>query len=408
MKATRHAPAPPRHLDRFEGLDALLAASAGLWRPAPYRQRRPAWCESHPQLVGWLLALDEAEVARLAEDDAALREALGAFLPELAGLAPLARLPVLDGAPEPALPAHFDWEIPGRKRAQVEAFAAAVGAVAAPVAEWCAGKGHLGRLVGARWGVDVASLERDPALCAQGSALARRARVRQRFIAADVLAPPPGAPLAGRHVLALHACGALHRRLVSGAAALGFAALDLSPCCYHLGAGATYAPLCGRGSLRLGRDELRLAVTGSVTASPRLRARSQRARAWKLGFLRLRAALAGIAESAPLRPVPERWLAEDFEAFCRRLAAREGMALAGTAGWAALEAAGERRRAEVDRLSLPRFAFRRALELWLVLDCALALEAAGFAVRVAEFCARGLTPRNLLVSARRPGAAAAA
>ena len=46
--------------------------------------------------------------------------------------------------------------------------------------------------------------------------------------------------------------------------------------------------------------------------------------------------------------------------------------------------------------------FRRALEVWLVMDLALGLEEAGFEVAVGTFCDRALTPRNLMVLAERP------
>ena len=53
------------------------------------------------------------------------------------------------------------------------------------------------------------------------------------------------------------------------------------------------------------------------------------------------------------------------------------------------------------RLSVVRHAFRRALEVWLVLDLAVHLESRGYRVDVGQFCERALTPRNLLISARR-------
>jgi hypothetical protein len=56
--------------------------------------------------------------------------------------------------------------------------------------------------------------------------------------------------------------------------------------------------------------------------------------------------------------------------------------------WAHWQAVGEQRRSEVRRLELVRHAFRRALEMWLVLDLALGLEEAGFTVTVGTFCPR--------------------
>jgi hypothetical protein len=66
-----------------------------------------------------------------------------------------------------------------------------------------------------------------------------------------------------------------------------------------------------------------------------------------------------------------------------------------------IEAAGWQRQREVMRLSIPRHACRRALELWLVLDLAEYLEACGYAPSLTTFCDRQLTPRNLLLTARR-------
>jgi hypothetical protein len=68
--------------------------------------------------------------------------------------------------------------------------------------------------------------------------------------------------------------------------------------------------------------------------------------------------------------------------------------------FAACEAAGWLRHRESRRLQLVRQAFRRAIEVWLLCDLAAWLEKQGYAVTLREFCARALTPRNLLLSAR--------
>ena len=69
--------------------------------------------------------------------------------------------------------------------------------------------------------------------------------------------------------------------------------------------------------------------------------------------------------------------------------------------WIDLQARGWQRLAEVRNLELLRALFRRPLELWLVLDQALFLHEQGFRVELGEFCASELTPRNLLLLARR-------
>ena len=53
------------------------------------------------------------------------------------------------------------------------------------------------------------------------------------------------------------------------------------------------------------------------------------------------------------------------------------------------------------RLELVRQAYQRPLEQWLCLDLALYLEEEGYAVEVRQLCERAVSPRNLLVCARR-------
>ncbi|MBI5330420.1 MAG: methyltransferase [Betaproteobacteria bacterium] len=386
----------------FAALGALLAAQDDLWRPAPFHTPRPAWCEALPGLSERLLALPEAEAARLADDAQGLIDLLAAWRPELAalhGLIALAQSAALPDAPPERLLAH----VPGRKQAQITAFSAAVGEVRHPLLEWCAGKGHLGRLLAWRQPHPVASLEIDGALVEAGIDLARHAGLAQNFLQGDALAAASAHHLAGRHAVALHACGDLHLALLRGAAAQGAPALDLAPCCYYRIAQPEYAPLNPDAGLRLTRDELHLAVTESVTAGARERRLRDRARAWKLAFLELRAA-AGGARTRTFKPAPGAWLALGFAGWITRMAAREGVVLPPAPDWAALEAAGWRRLREVARLELVRLAFRRPLEVWLALDRAVFLERSGYHVAVRTFCDRRMTPRNVLISARKkPG-----
>lgn len=108
----------------------------------------------------------------------------------------------------------------------------------------------------------------------------------------------------------------------------------------------------------------------------------------------------GQAARSTFKPVPAAWFSTGHVDFCRRLAAREGLAMPAGLDLAPYEARGWQRRHEVARLGLGRLAFRRALELWLALDRASFLERAGYAVMQGEFCPRAVTPRNLLTSAR--------
>ena len=388
-------------LRRFHALQDLLAGHAALWRPAPFHEPRPAWCDTHGDFAATLLGLDDARVESLAADNGALIGLASRFIPALETLPALLELPRRAVFAAPPDKARLAYHVPGRKQAQVEAFAGAVEGVAAPLLEWCAGKGHLGRLLARRWGKPVLSLERDAALCGEGERLARRAGVAQRFVAADVLAPAAGSHLAGRHAVALHACGDLHLELLRGAVAHRVPAVDLAPCCYYRIAAPDYQPLNADAGLRLSRDELHLAVTETATAGARDRRQRDRAMAWKLAFLEWRAER-GVARGRTFKPVPAAWYGLGFAGWMARLAAREGLEPPAAADCSAWETLGRARRGEVARLELARLAFRRALELWLVLDRALFLARHGYAVTVTEFCPRAVTPRNILISARRP------
>ena len=391
-------------------LDELLFAGHALWHPQPFREPQPGWSLRWPALAAELLALSEAETAHLNDDGAAALALLRRHLPEVGDMAALVELPALPAqAPAPPANSFWDWEIPGRKKAQIEAFAAAataqraVSAECRPVLDWCGGKGHLGRLLALSWQVPVHSLDVDAGLCAAGAALARRAGATQDFIPADALAVADW-PRSGEHAVALHACGELHRRLIREGARRGVAALDVAPCCYYRGVATHYEPLAEPLQLRLSRDDTRLAVTETVTAKPRETRLRDQALAWKLGFdhyRRLHPPASGGADGyRNFKPVPDAWLRASFAECMGYLCPREGLPLPGAAVLAECERAGWRRRHEVMRFSVVRHAFRRALEIWLALDLAVFLEGQGYRVRLGTFCDRPLTPRNLLLSAR--------
>ena len=60
---------------------------------------------------------------------------------------------------------------------------------------------------------------------------------------------------------------------------------------------------------------------------------------------------------------------------------------------------GVARKKITDRVELVRHVFRRAIEVWLVLDRALYLQQQGYQVSVKTFCEKQLTPRNILILA---------
>jgi hypothetical protein len=386
--------------ERFLELQSVLTAHEALWRPLPFYVRRPDWCAHWPALTDDILGLDEALLEQFTCDPEASLAWLGERLPvarQLAALCDVPRLPPRALAP---CDVHFDWKVPGRKREQIDAFAAHGPVSRAPLLEWCAGKGHLGRRLALTDKLPVSSLEIDPALCEDAARLASRAGVAQTVLCADALDDTSRTHVHGHSVLALHACGELHRALVRTAADDGAHSYRIAPCCYYRGAQDGYRPLSRDASLHLDGGALRLAVTETVTAPQRIRQRLARDQAWKLAFIALRNDILGEA-IRPFKPVPSIWLSGDFATYCQSLAQREKLPLPELVDWPHWLAAGEARRADVRRLELVRHAFRRALEMWLVMDVALGLEEAGFEVDVGTFCERSLTPRNLMVLARR-------
>jgi hypothetical protein len=299
-------------------LDTALLAWRQLWHPQPFREARPAWCEQWPALTAALLALSDADAAHLNDDAPAALRWLAAYLPEVDGLLPLIDIPVAENTP-PSVPGErWAWEIPGRKRAQIEAFASAVQPGGAGVIDWCGGKGHLGRLLGLAWQQPVHTLEIDAALCADGEQLAGRIGLDHRFLERDALAVADW-PRPGQQAVALHACGNLHRRLVEHGAGAGVARFDVAPCCYYRGVNTHYQPLSAGGQLQLSRDDTRLAVTETVTASPRLTRQRDHGIAWKLAFTAWREQVGGVAYKT-FKPVPAPWLSGSIADFLANIA----------------------------------------------------------------------------------------
>lgn len=386
---------------RFQQLDALLSDYAWLWRPQPFKQVRPDWCERLPELTDRLLNLTEQELTRLTRDDAALFELLSQQLPALGELPALIELPPREAEPLKDLGPHFATDIPGRKWQQIVAFTAAAQRSDQTVLEWCGGKGHLGRFVSAQWQQPVRTLELQAELCREGERMAQRVGVSQQFKQGDALSPESQSLLQHHHPLALHACGGLHRRLLTDAIASHVTALDLAPCCYHLYGGETYRPFTNNTLLQPAYDDLRLAITETVTAKPRQVRLRDREMAWKLGFQQLMSQLRKQDSYITIHTIDKQWLNLDFAGFCHQLAQQIDFTLPDSLDWQQFEQMGWQRQHEVMRLSLVRHAFRRPMELWLVLDMVNHLQDNGYQVQLGTFCDTDVTPRNILISARK-------
>ncbi len=393
---------PARDVEaRFEALDAFLIEHQGLWRPRPFTHRQLPWETDHPELAHWLRqrTLAEAEASHNTPHEL---QAPAPF-PQLAEQA--LRLSAVDKLPtHPLAPARhrLNVDVPGRKWQQIEAFGAALQFAQPPAhwLDWCAGKGHLGRRL-LQTGQQLTCLEYDPALVAAGQALSEHHQLPATHRLQDVMAAVTISP---EHTpVALHACGDLHVRLLHLASAAGCKQLALAPCCYNRINADTYQALSTAGKasrLQLSIDDLGLPLSETVTAGNRVRLQRDTSMARRLGFDRLQRQLRGCDQYLPTPSMPAGWLEKPFADYCQELASRKGLST-GEQDWAALEAFGWQRLAEVRNLELLRGLFRRPLELWLVLDRALFLAENGYRVAVGIFCEPALTPRNLMVLAER-------
>ena len=355
-------------------------------------------------LSAWLRrrSLEHAETS----DPFAL--AAPAPFPELASQAQtLSTIGELPGG-DPVQRAHtLSVDVPGRKLAQIRAFASHLPFRQRPMhwLDWCSGKGHLGRLLA--WPTQqLTCLESDPALVASGAQLSQRLHLQATHRQQDVLANDSAAALHSDHTpVALHACGDLHVRLLQLASAAGCPRLAVAPCCYNRISTAYYQPLsrpAQQSALQLSLDDLRLPLSETVTASSRTRRQRDQSMAWRLAFDLLQRELRNSTEYLPTPSLPADWLHKPFADYCRDLAALKQLPPPPPRNWSALEQQGWQRLAVVRNLELPRALFRRPLELWLLLDRALYLQEQGYQVQLGLFCASQLTPRNLLLLAERP------
>ena len=388
------------HLSTLQRLDQLLCNYQWLWRPQPFKEARPSWCEKLPALTDELLALSDEQHAQLAKDSAALFALLESHLPGINEFAELCDIRMAEALPLHDQGPHFSRDIPGRKWQQIQKFASSLGEVQHPVLEWCGGKGHLGRLLAAQWQQPVTTAEWDAALCTSGEKLASRTQVKQQFKIVDLLGPIPADLMQQQHGIALHACGELHRIFIRQGVAKQLPAMDLVPCCYYRIVENIYPSFSEGLNLKLDYNGLRLAITETVTSNAsEIRKRDQDT-AWKLGYQQLLQRELGLPYQ-PIKSFSKQWLSDGFQALCERLAARQQIQLPENIDWPHYQAAGEQRLKETRRLELPRQALRRAIELWLVLDMACYLEKHSYNVRISCFCERAVTPRNLLISARK-------
>lgn len=422
---------------RLAILGRFLGAHQPLWAERTFPHGSASWEQDHPDVAAWLHAASPELLARCESAPHALAAAgapstLLRWADQARDLTRVPSLAERDSA-DAALPEALRWHVPGRKAAQVAAFAAATrGRLSGqrPLVDWCAGKGYLGRLLASEGHEPVFALEHDSGRCRAGQALDARSTTTLHWICTDVHDAAAHEVLPGAEVVALHACGELHRELIERGIERGASLLAVAPCCFHrehrrrlLRPDETsetwalavppppstwaYRPLsqaARAADLQLDEHALRLATTHEVVATKRVITLRDRRRAYRLALDPLLREATGIDRYQPLPALPTAWLRLPFAGFVEQVAKRlqlPGLLNALELPAAAAEEEGWRRLARVQALGLVRGIFRRAVELWLALDLACALEEGGYGVTLGTFCEAEVTPRNLLLVATR-------
>ncbi|MCG8314190.1 MAG: SAM-dependent methyltransferase [Pseudomonadales bacterium] len=394
---------------RFLKLTDFLRRFAPLWREQAFYGTPLEWRQIYPALDQALLQLSDAEYQCLDENPQALLAFMSKYLPEFATLQPFLELPNAVGMQGVEnLDKRLGIDVPGRKWQQIEAF---IGALderrlkpESKVVDWCSGKSHLGRTAANKLGVGLHAIERDPHMCSVGQQMAVGVvKGSIHFECRDVLA---GEAVFGinDYVLALHACGDLHRTLLQQWRTSASGHLHLAPCCYHQWLEHDYQPLsllAKRHNLQLTKNQVRIAVQEMVTSPQRIRRKTDQLKVWRLAFDEMQRELRQLDEYLPTPSLPISVVGKGFEYVMHQLALKKSLEIPDTLNLAPYLTRAQHRYQNVQRLNLAALAFRRSLELWLVIDLALYLEETKCNVNLKQFCPRSLTPRNILLSAER-------
>ena len=383
---------------QFQQYTVLLAQYRPYWHLLPFRCKDLPWQDA--ELAEQLQQLDEPALAALEQDPLRQQQFFRRFFPALFDLPQLAQAELNTLS---AVPFWLETGIGGRKLQQIDALCQQWLAGRLPVIEWCAGKGHLGRILSQRFKQAVTSVEWQPQLCDEGTELAKKHQLPQTFICADVLTAPLTTVLKPQqHLVALHACGQLHIRLIEQAVAAECQQLQLVPCCYHLIPTSSYQPLSDfalQHDLVLTRDDLKLVVQGQATGGERISRLRHSEVLWRLAYDELRADMSGEPEYKPLQSIAKHWFSGEFASFAAWAAQQHGISLPVSIDWQSYLARAAERHLLVRRIELVRHLFRRPLEIWLALDKAMFLQQQGYQVRLTQLCKPEITPRNILISA---------
>ncbi|MBQ4834200.1 methyltransferase [Pseudoalteromonas sp. MMG010] len=384
--------------EQFTALNSLLITTRKYWQCTAFDFDVLPW----PELASVLHNLTDIEVGQL---DADQHQLYRFFAPYISQLQQLPILCELQGAntTRKTYPFWISNGIKGRKFTQLQDFVSALPDSTEPVLEWCAGKGHLGRMLAFNGAPNVHSIELQPHLCEQGQNSAKQQGLAMHFSQANVLTDNTDAVFSeNMHGVALHACGGLHQQFMRQACKAKTKKISLSPCCYHLFTDNQYqamSELAANSELNLSHRDLKLALQETVTAPTRVDKVRKTEVEWRLGFDALRKSITDEQCYVSVPSVGKAIFSQSFASFCAWAADKKAIKIPQDTDYEKFLKIGQAGKKVTERVELVRHVFRRAIEVWLVLDRALYLQQQGYQVQIKTFCEKQLTPRNILILA---------
>lgn len=393
----------------FVTLSEFLNDHRALYNFDSLAQEHPPWRERFPQWSAAISALNHSQRRRLIETAPSHHDREWLCLPEPYSelvQASLSFNAALSPRAEPSVGAA-PRKVPAKKWRQIQAFHSQLKSPAACWIDWCGGKSHLGRSLGRTSQRPVLLLEIQAPLVQAARELARREQVEFRAQVCDVLQRQtlPSAPV-GAQLVALHACGALHIEAIKWCLKEQLEALCVVPCCYHrqdAQAPRALSALAQEHDPQLSHAALRLATRNQGLSADRAWQQRQRRIQWRLAFDWIVRQSFGFEGFQRVGAYPHSWTKLDFPDFCRRLAAANFGPLTGWQDWDQALEWGRAAQVEREQWECVRRIFRRPIELWLALDRALLLTENNYEVELIEFCESAVSPRNLMIRARRAG-----
>lgn len=385
---------------QFAALDTLLFSTRQYWQCTAFDYDAIPW----PELSSLLWALDDQQVSELDSDQNALYAYFAKAIKGLDELKSLCEVPTTQQTRD-EFPFWISNGIKGRKFEQLQDFVAAISQQKSqyPVLEWCAGKGHLGRMLAFNGAPSIHSIELQAHLCEQGQHSANQQQLPMQFSQANVLTDDVTEYFKEQqHAVALHACGRLHQTFMQQASDAKTQQISFSPCCYHLFTDNDYQAMsepAKQSQLALTHRDLKLALQETVTAPSRVDKVRKTEVEWRLGFDALRKSITAEQHYVSVPSVNKAIFSDSFKSFCLWAAEKKSLSLPEDIDYHEFLAIGKQRKRVTERVELVRHVFRRAIEVWLVLDRALYLQQQGYQVTVSTFCEKQLTPRNILIQA---------